>query len=320
MNSGFKAYQINDLAALQTRAGAKITGAIKNASAQTGVDFSYLLKQAGVESSFNPTAKAKGSTASGLYQFIESTWLSMVNKHGDKYGLSEYADKISDSGKVASRADRKEILDLRKDPRVAALMAGEYASENKAYLEDRTGGDVGSTELYMAHFMGPGGAANFLSAMDKNPNAKGAALFSREACSNPAIFYTASGKAKSLSEIYAYFDGKFDGSGSAPSSAPSNEDIQLAAAVAPKPSYAAGYGKFEGFNENTGKWFKTSNKIFAPSEERYAALETAKSGAIPGSRLVANPIDIIALLEFGQPTGENKAKGDSKGVWGSAFG
>lgn len=316
MSNGLKSYQINDLAALQTRAGAKITGAIKNASAQTGVDFSYLLKQANVESSFNATAKAKGSSASGLYQFIESTWLSMVNKYGDKYGLGDYAEKISDSGKVASRADRKEILDLRKDPRIASLMAGEYASENKSYLEDRVGDDVGATELYMAHFMGPGGAANFLSAMEKNPNAKGAALFSREACSNPAVFYKADGKAKSLSEIYAYFDTKFTGGAGGSTGTggtTSSDDIQIAALAPAKPTPASGYGKYEAFNENTGKWFKTSNKIFAQPSMDVASLTAAKSGGIPGYRnLMVNPVDIMALLEFGQPTGEAK----NTSAWG----
>ena len=96
MYSGKTSYQNNNLVALQQRAGANISGAIQNASVKTGVDFSYLLKQADVESSFNATAKAKGSSATGLFQFIESTWLSMVKKYGDKYGLGTMADKISD--------------------------------------------------------------------------------------------------------------------------------------------------------------------------------------------------------------------------------
>lgn len=313
MFNGNKSSQINSLTALQTRAGAKISGAIQHASARTGVDFSYLLKQANVESSFNATAKAKGSSASGLYQFIESTWLSMVNKYGDKYGLGEYAAKISESGKVASGADRREILDLRKDPKLSALMAAEYASENKAYLESRGVDDVGSTELYLAHFMGPGGAAEFLSALDKNPNAKGAKIFSREACSNPAIFYNGNGKAKTLSEIYAYFDRKFEGGGSSAPASSGADEVQYAAASA-KPTPAKGFGKYEAFNENTGTWFRTSNKIFAPENTRIASAGGAvNAGGIPGYRsLMANPVDVLALLEFGQTTGEDKRES----AWG----
>ena len=132
MNYGIKSSGNGDLQALANRAGAKITSAIQDASAKTGVGFSYLLQQANVESSFNANAKAKTSSATGLYQFIESTWLSMVKEHGDKYGLGDYADKISNNGRVASRADRNQILALRKDPEIASAMAAEYEAENKS--------------------------------------------------------------------------------------------------------------------------------------------------------------------------------------------
>lgn len=201
------------LHSLTRKAGEKVASAIQSASAKTGVDFSYLLQQAQVESSFNPSAKAKTSSASGLYQFIESTWLDMVNKYGDKYGLSDYADKISDSGKVATKADRSEILALRNDPEICSLMAGELAAENKSYLERCVGGDIGSTELYMAHFMGPGGAAKFLSALQANPESCAADAFPQAAAANKNVFFDKQGGKKTLEEVYAFFDKKFALSG-----------------------------------------------------------------------------------------------------------
>lgn len=197
------------LATLVKSAGAKVAHAIQNASTKTGVDFSYLLQQAQIESSFKTDAKACSSSATGLYQFIDSTWLSMVNKYGDKYGLSDYADQINDNGKVASSAVKKEILELRKDPELCSLMAAEMAADNKEYLQSCTRADVGSTELYMAHFMGPAGAAKFLKAMDKNPDAKAASLFPDAASANRGVFYEKSGKARSLEQVYALFDKKF---------------------------------------------------------------------------------------------------------------
>jgi soluble lytic murein transglycosylase-like protein len=130
-NSGIS----GNLSQLIDKAGAKIASAIQNASTKTGVDFSYLLKQAQIESSFKTDVKASTSSATGLYQFIDKTWLSMVNKYGDKYGLSDLASQINDNGKVACHTVKKEILELRKDPELCSLMAAELAADNKAHLE-----------------------------------------------------------------------------------------------------------------------------------------------------------------------------------------
>jgi len=187
----------NALAALASRASTQVVGAIRQASAKTGVDFAYLLQQAGAESSFNPAAKARTSSATGLYQFIESTWMDMVKKHGDKYGID-------------TKASRSDILALRKDPEKASLLAAEFASENKRYLQQHVGGDIGSTDLYFAHFLGAGGAAGFLNALKENPNATAADLFPREARANRGVFYDGkTGQPRSLQAVYDFFDKKF---------------------------------------------------------------------------------------------------------------
>lgn len=184
--------------------------AIKSAAEKTGVNFSYLMEKAAVESSFDKNAKAKTSSATGLYQFIESTWLKMVNDHGDKYGLQKYADKIDDSGNVSNSKDRREILALRKDPEISSLMAAEFDAQNYAQLKENVGGDIGATELYLAHFLGAGGASGFLNAMKKSPNMAAADIFPRESRSNRGVFYDSkSGQPRTLNQIYAMFDAKF---------------------------------------------------------------------------------------------------------------
>lgn len=189
----------------------KVYNAIKNAANATGVNFTYMLEKAAAESGFNTNAKAKTSSATGLYQFIDKTWLSMVNQHGAKYGLEKYADKIDDNGNVSNAKIKKEILNLRKDPEVAAYMAAEFAAGNYNQLKQNVGGDIGSTELYMAHFLGAGGASGFLNAMKKSPNMVAADLFPREARANRNVFYDqSSGQPRTLKQIYAYFDKKFD--------------------------------------------------------------------------------------------------------------
>ncbi len=194
-------------------ASPQVISAVQKASSKTGVDFTFLMEKASTESSFNPTAKSKSSSATGLYQFIEDTWLSMVKKHGDKFGLGDYADKIEvKNGRccVDDAAARKEILSLRNDPEISALMAGAYSAENKVYLQKNTEGDVGSTEMYMAHFMGAGGATKFINCRDYDGSAIGAKLFPAQARANKNVFYDkATGKARSLDQIYDMFDKKF---------------------------------------------------------------------------------------------------------------
>lgn len=194
---------------------ANIYRAVADASQRVGVSFAYLMSKAETESSFNPNAQARTSSASGLYQFIESTWLDMVKKHGTEYGLGNMADAITrrsnGSLTVTDPAMRREILALRKDPQVSAYMAAEYANENREYLSSRLGREVTDTDLYLAHFLGAGGANKFLQAMEKNPRQSAANVMPAAAESNTGVFYNRStGRALTLAQVYDRFDRKFD--------------------------------------------------------------------------------------------------------------
>ncbi len=220
------ATNINQNSALQAfQVPKQVYTAIQKAANATGVNFSYLMEKAAAESGFDANAKAKTSSATGLFQFIESTWLTMVKDHGDKYGLSKYADKIDDKGRVASRKDRAEILALRKDPEIASLMAAEFDIGNYNTLKSRGIDDVGSTELYMAHILGAGGASSFLTALKKSPNMTAADIFPREARANRNVFFDSrTGQPRSMAQVYAFFDKKFE-------SQPVSENIAVANAT-----------------------------------------------------------------------------------------
>jgi hypothetical protein len=118
---------------------AAVRRAIETASGQTGIDFGYLVKKAAIESNLNPQAQAKTSSATGLYQFTQKTWLQMVRDYGDKYGLSDLAQQIDKNCSVQSADARQKILSLRADPTLSACMAGEYAAQNADYLQNRLG-------------------------------------------------------------------------------------------------------------------------------------------------------------------------------------
>src|ERR1700710_2470252 len=103
-----------------------IVAALKNAAQATGSDFHYLLGTAMRESSLKPNAQSATSSAAGLFQFVDQTWLGLVKDHGAQHGLGDFASAISkDAGGRyhAEGAAKQSILALRKDPQVSALMA-----------------------------------------------------------------------------------------------------------------------------------------------------------------------------------------------------
>lgn len=194
-------------------AAGTVQSAIALASNRTGMDFDYLLGQAQIESGLNARAAAGTSSARGLYQFIEQSWLAVVKKHGDEHGMGWASDAIKRGANGRWTVDpslRQQVLGLRNDPTAASLMAAEHASDNKTVLEGALGRPATGTDLYMAHFLGLGGAKQFLGAMAANPDRGGASMFPAAARANRSIFYAADGSQRSLSQIYSRFAAKLD--------------------------------------------------------------------------------------------------------------
>lgn len=180
--------------------------AIQRASDATGVDFTFLLGTAKRESGYNPQARAGTSSAAGLFQFVDQTWLSTLKRHGAKYGYARYAELIQKGSDGRYHVDgtdaKKAVMALKLDPHAASLMAGELASDHAAYLRGRVGRDPTSGELYAAHFLGPQGSARLIEAARASPGASAAALFPDAAASNHAIFYR-DGRPATVGEVYA---------------------------------------------------------------------------------------------------------------------
>jgi hypothetical protein len=198
-----------------TAAGSTVAGAIRQASQATGTSFSYLLATAQVESGLNPRAGASTSSARGLFQFVEQTWLGTMKQSGAGLGYGRYADAITktSSGQyvVKDPQMRSQILKLRNDPTANAVMAGAFTRANASYLAQKLGRPASEGELYIAHFLGAGGAGRLISLAASNPNATAADLFPGAAHANRSIFYNSrTGAARSLAQVRDTLIGRYD--------------------------------------------------------------------------------------------------------------
>lgn len=153
---------------------------------QSGLDQNseLLQKIAMAESGGNPDAKAKTSSASGLFQITDKTWAGLVKKYGKDFGI-KYAQK--------------------NDPEAQRIMAGQLLQENKAALSRNLKREPTTGELYIAHFMGAPAASRFIRR--KNESKAAAIDFPKEARANKAIFFT-NGRPRSYAQIYELLTNK----------------------------------------------------------------------------------------------------------------
>lgn len=173
----------------KTAAGSRKT--MEAVAAMTGVPVEYLMIFCAMESGFDWTIKAgAGGSATGWFQFINSTWDWVLQQHSSKYGIPP------DSGRR-----------LRLDPRINALMGAEYMKYSMMLIKKGTGKDPTDIDLYLAHFLGPGTAVKWIK-MPKDTI--GASAFQKEARANPSIFYEKGGKARTLAEIEQSFDKRME--------------------------------------------------------------------------------------------------------------
>ena len=184
---------------------AVVESAVRSAAGATGIDFGFLLKTARRESGFNPLAQAGASSAAGLFQFVEQTWLATLKRHGGAHGFARFSALVQEQGGrysvTGGEEARRAVLDLRFDPHASAVMAAELASDHASYLRGRTGREPTGGELYAAHFLGPAGSARLIEAAQATPGISAAALFPQAAAANRGVFY-AGGLPVSVAQLH----------------------------------------------------------------------------------------------------------------------
>lgn len=218
-----------------TSIATRVNGAIREAARLTGVGFEYLLKTAQRESALDPNAQASTSSAKGLFQFIDQTWLGTLKESGPNLGYGRYADAIAKTPSggyaVTDPAMRDAVMNLRFDPAANALMAGALTQRNATDLADGIGRKPSDGELYMAHFLGASGATRLIGAATNMPNRSAAELFPDAARANRSIFYERTGQARSAAQVYDALAAKHTASMSEVAAAPAPASIPSAFAA-----------------------------------------------------------------------------------------
>jgi hypothetical protein len=273
-----------------TSIASRIEQAFQTASTTTGTSFDYLLKTAARESSFQPAAESKTSSATGLFQFVEQTWLETVKDSGGRHGLQSYADQIevTATGKyrVSDPDVRQEILDLRKDPEISSRMAGELTQKNADYLSDKLGRDPSQGELYIAHFLGAQGASRLINSAQANPESSAAQMFPAQAKANRSIFYDGTGSSRSLAEVYDVLVSKHDSSSGvmvASASAQSTDDLPKSRILT---GFAAESASADPVSARVDSAFRAA-ETSAPFEALFRDDEGSRSATMSGSYLAA---------------------------------
>lgn len=183
-----------------------VMDAIRQGADRTGTNFDYLVKTAQRESALDPEAKARTSSATGLFQFIEQTWLGMVRSEGAKHGLDDASKAIVQGSdgrlSVPDAKMRDEIMALRRDPQVASTMAGAFTQRNRDQLQAALGREPTGGELYIAHVLGARGAQDLIGTAQSAPDRAASRDFPDAAAANRNIFFDKAGKARTAAEVY----------------------------------------------------------------------------------------------------------------------
>lgn len=172
---------------------------------EAGMDPRYLVRLAQRESNFDPFAVAGTSTAFGLFQFTENTWLCSLKEFGPGLGVSG-AEAIWRNGRgvceTSRRGERSRLLALRSDASLSTKVAAAFSRKNYRVLFSEFGRRPTATELYVLHFFGEDAGLRFLENYALRPSLPAFPLTPAAAASNSSIFFTSGGRPRTVGEVF----------------------------------------------------------------------------------------------------------------------
>ena len=283
-----------------------VVDAIRSGADKTGTGFDYLLATAQRESALDPAAKAKTSSATGLFQFIEQTWLGLLKQEGSKLGLDEQAKAIATGSDgrhtVADPATRQAILELRQDPEIASVMAGALTQRNRSVLASELGREPARGDLYVAHVLGARGATDLIKMADAAPERAAASAFPEAAAANRGIFYERGGRARTAGEVYAAL-GAHHGLREAPAVAAPSRAVAVRTGVPALHGLFRTDGRTGPISDSVGRLWRTGAEAgprtaalggYFPRTATVAAGEVPEVSppiAVPADRPAAGPVE-----------------------------
>jgi hypothetical protein len=188
-----------------------VVSAIRDASTRSGMNFDVMLASARLESGLDPTAQASTSSATGLFQFIDQTWLDAVRQYGPQHGLAaDAALVVRHDGRltVDDPNARHRILDLRKNPGIASALAGDHLRGISDKLGLTLGRPPDATEIYLGHLLGSGGASQLLQAMRTTPTQAASDLLPAAARANASLFASPEGTPYTVAQFMQHLHGR----------------------------------------------------------------------------------------------------------------
>ena len=186
----------------------RLVETVIRAAQRADYDPTLLMAIADKESSLRATARAGTSSAAGLFQFIDKTWLQAIRMFGAQHGLAREAALIEgpdDKPTIADEDERARVLALRERPYLAAVMAAEMLKRDGDKVAENVGRPLTAGETYLIHFLGTRDARLFMSRLAEAPQGSAAAMLPKPARANKPIFYER-GKAKAVADVHKKFE------------------------------------------------------------------------------------------------------------------